>query len=105
MSRDAEAKVDPKTARLYDKRTFERNIKKGLITRKDYEKHMKGLEDVANKGVFGGPENDVADELDEAVAMADDEADEIDDDEADDTDEPENDVSGPVDGTGNSHES
>ena len=103
MSRDAEAKVDPKTARLYDKRTFERNIKKGLITRKDYEKHMKGLEDVANKGVFGGPENDVADELDEAAAMADDE-DETDDMD-DDTDEPENDVSGPVDGTSNSHES
>jgi hypothetical protein len=102
MSRDAEAKVDPKTARLYDKRTFERNIKKGLITRKDYEKHMKGLEDVANKGVFGGPENDAADELDEAVAMADDE-DETDD--MDDTDEPENDVSAPVDGTSNSHES
>jgi hypothetical protein len=97
MSRDAEAKVDPKTARLYDKRTVERNIKKGLITRKDYEKHMKSLEDVAGKGVFGGPENDVADELDEAVALA--------GDEADDSDEPENDVSAPLDGAGTSRES
>ena len=36
-------------------RTVERNIKKGLITRKDYEKHLKTLEDVADKGVYGGP--------------------------------------------------
>ena len=40
----------PKTARLYDRRTVERNIKKGLITRKDYEKHLKALEDVAGQG-------------------------------------------------------
>ena len=51
MSRDVEAKND----RLYDKRTVERSIKKGLLTRKDYEKHLKGLDDVAPKGVFGGP--------------------------------------------------
>ena len=47
MSRDAEPRDQ---TRLYDKRTVERNIKKGLITRKDYEKHMKSLEDVADKG-------------------------------------------------------
>jgi hypothetical protein len=58
MSRDAEAKSEPKTARLYDKRTVERNIKKGLFSRKDYEKHLKSLEDIADKGVFGGPESD-----------------------------------------------
>jgi hypothetical protein len=51
MSRDVDAKND----RLYDKRTVERSIKKGLLTRKDYEKHLKGLDDVAPKGVFGGP--------------------------------------------------
>jgi len=51
MSRE-EAKND----RLYDKRTVERSIKKGLLTRKDYDKHVKGLEDVAAKGVYGGPE-------------------------------------------------
>jgi hypothetical protein len=50
MSRDTEAKND----RLLDKRTVDRNIKKGLLSRKDYEKHLKSLEDVANKGVFGG---------------------------------------------------
>ena len=55
MSRDAEA---AKNDRLFDKRTIERNIKKGLVTRKDYEKHMKSLEDVAGKGVFGGSDDD-----------------------------------------------
>ena len=52
MARD----VDPKTARLFDRRTVERNIKKGLITRKDHEKHLKTLDDVADKGVYGGTE-------------------------------------------------
>jgi hypothetical protein len=56
MARD----VDPKTARLFDRRTLERNIKKGLITRKDYEKHLKTLEDVADKGVYGGSEPEPA---------------------------------------------
>jgi hypothetical protein len=49
MSRDAEAK----NLRLYDRRTIERNIKKGLITRKDYEKFLKALEDAKDKGVAG----------------------------------------------------
>jgi hypothetical protein len=65
MSRDA----DPKVTRLFDKRTVERNIKKGLVTRKDYEKHMKGLEDVGPKGLYGGLEG--KDEPDEAEAPAD----------------------------------
>ena len=47
---------DTKNIRLFDKRTVERNIKKGLIGRKDYEKHMKALEDVAGKGLYGVPE-------------------------------------------------
>jgi len=54
MTREADAKND----RLYDKRTVDRSIKKGLLTRKDYEKHLKGLADVADKGVFGGPQED-----------------------------------------------
>jgi hypothetical protein len=61
MTRDAEAKND----RLYDKRTVERSIKKGQLTRKDYDKHLKALEDVAAKGVYGGgedAEDDAADE-------------------------------------------
>jgi hypothetical protein len=56
MSRDAEVKVDPKQARLFDKRTVERNIKKGLVTRKDYDKYLKALDDVADKGVYGSAE-------------------------------------------------
>ena len=54
MARDQ----DPKTSRLYDRRTVERNIKKGLLTRKDYEKHLKTLDDVGDKGVYGGNEDD-----------------------------------------------
>ena len=50
MARDQDAK----TSRIYDRRTVDRNIKKGLLTRKDYEKHLKALEDVADKGVYGG---------------------------------------------------
>jgi hypothetical protein len=64
MSRDAES--DPKTSRLYDKRTVERNIKKGLISRKDYDKHMKSLEDVAAKGLYGGLEPKGGDDASEA---------------------------------------
>jgi hypothetical protein len=60
MSRDADPKGDAKpeikNIRLFDKRTVERNIKKGLIGRKDYDKHMKTLEDVAGKGLYGVPE-------------------------------------------------
>ena len=42
MTREDEAK----NPRLFDRRVVERNIKKGLITRKDYEKHLKSLNDV-----------------------------------------------------------
>ena len=66
MARDADTKLDPKTARLYDRRTVERNIKKGLITRKDYEKHLKSLDDVADKGVVGGTDGDGPDADDAA---------------------------------------
>ncbi|HEX3694462.1 MAG TPA: hypothetical protein VH374_03640 [Polyangia bacterium] len=59
MTRDADAK----NARLFDRRTVERNIKKGLVTRKDYEKHLKALADIADKGTHGG--DDPADDLDE----------------------------------------
>jgi hypothetical protein len=62
MSRDA----DPKATRLFDKRTVDRNIKKGLVTRKDFEKHLKTLDDVAGKGLYGGAEApDEPDEPDE----------------------------------------
>lgn len=57
MSRDADAKTDPKLTRLYDKRTVDRSIKKGLLSRKDYEKYLKALDDVADKGVYGASES------------------------------------------------
>jgi hypothetical protein len=65
MARDQ----DPKTARLYDRRTVERNIKKGLLTRKDYEKHLKALDDVADKGVYG-TEPEVDDDMDDVDERA-----------------------------------
>jgi hypothetical protein len=52
------ARDDVKTSRLYDRRTVDRNIKKGLLTRKDYEKHLKSLDDVGEKGVYGGTDSD-----------------------------------------------
>jgi hypothetical protein len=63
MARDQ----DPKTSRIYDRRTVDRSIKKGLLTRKDFEKHLKSLEDVADKGVYG-TEPEVDDDIDEGDA-------------------------------------
>jgi len=69
---------ETKPQRTYDVRTIERNIKKGNITRKDYEKYLKSLPDVTEK--VAPPEEEGAD------AAAD--TDELDDDEDDDdTDE------------------
>ncbi len=65
MSREA----DVKNELLYDKRTVNRSIKKGLLTRKEFDKHLKALDDVASKGVLGG---DV--ELDDADDDAGDDA-------------------------------
>ena len=40
---------DVKTGRLLDRRIVERNIKKGLLARKDYDKFLKALPDVRDK--------------------------------------------------------
>jgi hypothetical protein len=45
MSREEEVK----DVRLFDTRTIERNIKRGLITRKEYERFLKALPDAAEK--------------------------------------------------------
>lgn len=64
MSRDEEVK----NPRLLDRRVVERNIKKGLLTRKDYEKFLKALPDVAaniasaEERAEEGPDLDDADE-------------------------------------------
>lgn len=54
MTRDEEA---PSPA-LFDRRIVERNIKRGLTTRKDYEKFLKSLPDAADK--VKGPDEDQA---------------------------------------------
>jgi len=67
MSREEQAKL----LRLYDRRVVERNIKKGLVHRKDYDKHLKALNDsTAN---IASPEERIEDAAD------DDELDDIDD--------------------------
>jgi len=53
---------DPETKnpRLFDVRTIDRNIKKGLTSRKDYDKHLKALPDVSDK--IAPPEADPVDD-------------------------------------------
>ena len=53
MSREEEVK----DVRLFDLRTVERNIKRGLITRKEYERHLKSLRDASDN--VSPPEADV----------------------------------------------
>jgi hypothetical protein len=48
---------DVKDVRLFDLRTVERNIKRGLITRKDYERHLKSLPDASVNTISPEPEN------------------------------------------------
>ncbi|HEY0707966.1 MAG TPA: hypothetical protein VGG33_14275 [Polyangia bacterium] len=71
---DDEAKTTP---RLFDVRTIERNIRKGLTTRKDYDKYLKSLPDVAEKAAPNEP----------ALADIDDDEDDFDDEDEDDEDE------------------
>ena len=48
---------DAKNVRLFDLRTVERNIKRGLITRKEYERFLKSLGDASDKLALAEPEN------------------------------------------------
>ncbi len=48
---------DVKEVRLFDLRTVERNIKRGLITRKDYERFLKSLPDASDNTLPPEPEN------------------------------------------------
>jgi len=52
---------ETKPQRTYDVRTIERNIKKGNVTRKDYEKYVKSLPDTTEK--VAPPEEDRADDV------------------------------------------
>jgi hypothetical protein len=66
MTRDEDAK----NLRLVDRRVVERNIKKGLITRKDYDKHLKSLADTAPN--IASPEERVEDGPDDIDDVEDD---------------------------------
>lgn len=69
--------LDPKHI---DKRTYERYLRSGQLDEKSYEKHVKGLPDVADKAQpveTSMLDEDFDDELDE----------ELDDEEADESDE------------------
>ena len=48
MTKDKDAK-EVQDVRLFDARVVERNIKRGLITRKDYDKFLKSLADAKDK--------------------------------------------------------
>ncbi len=48
MTKDKDTKEFP-DVRLFDSRVVERNIKRGLITRKDYDKYLKSLGDAKDK--------------------------------------------------------
>jgi hypothetical protein len=45
MTREEEVK----DARLFDVRIVERNIKRGIVTRKEYDRFLKALADAADK--------------------------------------------------------
>lgn len=56
------------SAFLLDKRTVERNIKKGLISRKDYEQHLESLKDVEDNAEvidFASPDEEGGSETSE----------------------------------------
>jgi hypothetical protein len=49
VSKESKDVKEPTEPRLFDTRTVERNIKRGSQTRKDYDKHLKGLADAKEK--------------------------------------------------------
>ena len=51
------AREDP---RFWDIRTVERRIRKGLLTTKDFEKHLKSLEDAGDR--VAPPPSDASDD-------------------------------------------
>ena len=58
---------DEKDPRMFDTRVVERNIQKGVVTRKDYDKYLKTLGDLREKAIVPG---------DASVGAADDDHDE-----------------------------
>ena len=50
-------------SKLYDVRTLERRLRRGLINKKDFEKYLKGLPDATGK--IAPPETDGGDDDDD----------------------------------------
>ncbi len=66
---------DPFQNKLVDKRVAQRYVRKGVVDEKDYEKHLKGLPDLAEQAVpieasIDGDDLDDLDEIDEPDAAA-----------------------------------
>jgi hypothetical protein len=49
---------DAPDVRMFDTRNVERNIKRGLITRKDYDKYLKSLTDAKDKTIKTTPDGE-----------------------------------------------
>lgn len=47
---------------VVDRRTIKRNIQKGMITKADYEAHLKALPDLTDRAVFIGAQDLVDDD-------------------------------------------
>ncbi len=52
-------------SKMYDVRTLERNLRKGVITRKDYDKFLKGLPDRSDNVAVSRPDDDDKDDFDD----------------------------------------
>ncbi len=68
--------ADPIETKLIDKRVAHRYVRKGILDEKEWEKHMKGLPDLAEKALpleaemDGDDFDDEVDEVDEPEAPA-----------------------------------
>ena len=51
--------------KTFDSRIIERNIRKGIITRKDVDKHIKALPDRTDNAVWSSITDDSADAFDD----------------------------------------
>jgi len=58
---------DPIDTRLLDKRVAHRYLKKSILDEKEYERHLKGLQDLADRAVpiEASMDGDESDDLDE----------------------------------------
>lgn len=57
--------INREDQRFWDTRTLERRVRKGLLTRKDIDKHLRGLPDSADKSEKLGLSDSDDDDSDE----------------------------------------